>query len=179
MSKIKVLDKEFEVFISESEIQSIIANLAKKINTDFADEDVVFMGVLNGCFMFAADLYKRIELHSQITFLKLASYEGTESTGNVQTLIGLNENLENKTVIIIEDIIDTGNTFERLVEILKEHKPKELKIVTMLLKPDAYKKNIPIDYVGAEIPNDFVLGYGLDYNGYGRNLSELYKLCSD
>ncbi|MCB0409620.1 MAG: hypoxanthine phosphoribosyltransferase, partial [Flavobacteriales bacterium] len=132
--------------------------------------------VLNGSFMFIGDLMKSIDLNCMISFIKMASYEGTESTGKVNELIGLNEDIEGHDVILIEDIVDTGNTLEKLYQMLQEKKPKSIKIATLLYKPEAYKKPYKIDFVGKEIPNAFVLGYGLDYDGYGRNLSSIYVL---
>jgi hypoxanthine phosphoribosyltransferase len=137
---------------------------------------VIFVGVLNGSFIFAADLFRRIRLKTRITFIKLASYAGTTSSGEVRELIGWNEDLKGKTVIIIEDIVDTGVTLEHTVDNLIIRNVKEISIVTLLLKPEAYRKNIRIDYVGFEIPNEFVVGYGLDYNGEGRNLPSVYTL---
>ena len=157
---VKILDKEFEIFI----------------NSDKIHEAVIFLGILNGSFMFASDLYKQIEFNSQISFLKLASYEGTSSSGKVKRLIGINEDIKDKTVVIIEDIVDTGFTIETILRQLSGYEPKEIKIATFLFKPNAYKTNIPLDYVGIEIPNDFILGYGLDYDGFGRNLAHIYKI---
>jgi hypoxanthine phosphoribosyltransferase len=131
------------------------------------------MGILNGSFMFASDLYKEITIDSQITFLKLASYQGTGSTGTVKRLIGINEDIKDKTVVVIEDIVDTGNTLESIIKQLKGYEPKEIIFVTLLFKPDAYKKDFKIDYFAFEIPNDFIVGYGLDYNGYGRNIKDI------
>ncbi len=176
MEKIKLLDKRFKLFIKEDEIAKRIDELAKTISSDLRNENVFFMGILNGAFMFASDLLKKIDLNCRITFLKLASYEGTSSTGNVKRLIGINEDIKGHTVVIIEDIVDTGITLEHIVKQLKGYEPKEIKVATMFFKPDAYKGNITIDYVGMEIPNDFIVGYGLDYDGYGRNLKNLYVL---
>ncbi|OQX97731.1 MAG: hypoxanthine phosphoribosyltransferase [Bacteroidetes bacterium 4572_117] len=175
-NKVKVLDKEFEISITHDQIQSAIEDVAKKINTDLANKDVIFLGILNGAFMFASDLYKNLTFNSQISFLKLASYTGTSSSGNVKRLIGINEDIKDKTVVIIEDIVDTGFTIENIMKQLKGYEPVEIKIATFLFKPDAYKVDIPIDYIGMEIPNDFIIGYGLDYNGYGRNLKHIYKI---
>jgi hypoxanthine phosphoribosyltransferase len=133
---------------------------------------------LNGAFLFAADLFKRIDLKARISFVKLASYEGTSSSGSIKELIGWNEDIRNKCIIVVEDIVDTGNTLERIVDELVIRKASGIKIVTLLLKPDAYKKDIPIDYIGFKIPNDFVIGYGLDIDGYARNLPSIYTLIS-
>jgi hypoxanthine phosphoribosyltransferase len=178
MKEIQVLDKKFREYIPEQEIKNEIVKLAARINKDFAGMEVVFLGILNGSFLFAADLFKRIDLKARISFVKLASYEGTSSSGTIKELIGWNEDIRNKYIIVVEDIVDTGNTLERVVDELVIRKASGIKIATLLLKPDAYKKDIPIDYVGFKIPNDFVIGYGLDYDGYGRNLSSIYTLIS-
>ena len=150
--------------------------LAEQMNKELAGKEVVFLGILNGAFLFAADLFRRITFQARISFVKLASYEGTSSSGTIKELIGWNEDIRNKTVVIVEDIVDTGNTLERIVDELVIRKASEIRIATMLYKPAAYTKNIPLDYVGFEIPNDFVVGYGLDYDGYGRNLPSVYTL---
>ncbi|HAM97860.1 MAG TPA: hypoxanthine phosphoribosyltransferase [Marinilabiliales bacterium] len=177
MSKeVQVLDKMFKVSIPSEEIQQSIQRLAQQINSDLKGKEVIFIGILNGCFMFAGDLFKHIDLECQITFLKLASYQGTSSSGNVKRLIGINENIEGKTVVIIEDIIDTGNTLDSIIKQLKGYEPAEIKVATLLYKPDAYEKTIPIDYMAFKIPNDFIIGYGLDYDGFGRNLKDIYTI---
>jgi hypoxanthine phosphoribosyltransferase len=176
MEEIQVLDKKFRLFIPSDKLQERITELANEINNDLKDKDVVFFGILNGVFLFAADLFKRIDFPAQISFLKLASYEGTTSTGKIKELIGWNEDITGKTIVVIEDIVDTGNTLERIVGELALRKAKEVKIVTLLLKPEAYTRDIPLDYVGFEIPNNFVVGYGLDYDGFGRNHDSIYTL---
>ena len=176
MNEITVLDREFSVYITEDEIQSRITALAEKINEDLKGQDVLFFGVLNGVFLFAADIFRQINLDCQVSFIKLASYDGTSSTGKIKELIGWNEDITGKTVVVLEDIVDTGATLERVIGELKLRKAAEVKICTMLFKPEAYTKDIPIDYIGFEIPNNFVVGYGLDYDGYGRNLRAIYKL---
>ncbi len=176
MKEIRILDKTFRELITEKAILCRIDELARQMNNDLAGKDVVFLGILNGAFLFAADLFRRINLQARISFVKLASYEGTSSSGSIKELIGWNEDIKNKTIVVIEDIVDTGNTLERIVDELVIRKASEIKIVAMLYKPAAYKKDIPIDYVGFKIPNDFVVGYGLDYDGYGRNLSSVYTL---
>lgn len=176
MKEITVLDKKFIVSIPESRIQQRIKEIADEMNRDFKGKDVIFLGILNGCFMFAGDLFKNIDLQCQITFLKLASYQGTTSSGNVKRLIGINENIEGKTVVILEDIIDTGNTLDNIIKQLKGYEPSEIKTATLLHKPDAYKKDLPIDYIGFSIPNEFIIGYGLDYDGFGRNLKDIYTI---
>lgn len=174
MKIVKVLDKKFVLSIKEEDILGRIKTLAEKMNEDLRGEEVVFLGILNGCFMFASDLFKQIDFSCSITFLKLASYNGTNSTGKVKELIGVNENIKDKTMVILEDIIDTGNTLAFIIEELKKYEPKRIVTATFLHKPDIYKKNIPIEYIGFQIPNEFVLGYGMDYNGFGRNLKEIY-----
>ncbi|MEI6049759.1 MAG: hypoxanthine phosphoribosyltransferase [Bacteroidota bacterium] len=179
MKEIRILDKKFREVITEKAILDRIDELARQINSDMKGKDVVFLGILNGAFLFAADLFRRIDLQARISFVKLASYEGTSSSGSIKELIGWNEDIKNKTIVVIEDIVDTGNTLERIVDELIIRKASEIKIAAMLHKPDAYTKNIPLDYVGFEIPNDFVVGYGLDYDGFGRNLPSVYTLLSN
>ena len=176
MKEIRILDKKFMELITEKVLQDRIKELAMKLNKDFAGKEVVFLGILNGAFLFAADLFRHIDLQAKISFVKLASYEGTSSSGSIKELIGWNEEIKNKTIVVIEDIVDTGNTLERIVDELVIRKVSEVKIATMLFKPAAYTKDIPLDYVGFEIPNDFVVGFGLDYDGYGRNLPSVYTL---
>jgi hypoxanthine phosphoribosyltransferase len=178
MKEIMVLGKKFKEFIPEKDIKERIEKLASQINKDFAGKEVVFLGILNGAFLFAADLFKKIDLKARISFVKLASYEGTQSSGTIKELIGWNEDIKNKNIIIIEDIVDTGNTLERIVDELVIRKVSGIKIATLLFKPKAYTKDIPINYIGFEIPNDFVIGYGLDYEGYARNLPSIYALIS-
>jgi len=178
MKEVQIFDKRFREYIPESTLHKRIIELAGQINNDFAGKEVIFVGVLNGAFIFSADLFRRIDLKARITFIKLASYTGTSSSGEIRELIGWNEDLKGKSVIIIEDIVDSGMTLEHTVDNLIIRDVKEISIVTLLLKPAAYKKNIQIDYVGFEIPNDFVVGYGLDYNGEGRNLPAVYSLVS-
>jgi hypoxanthine phosphoribosyltransferase len=176
MKEIRVLDKKFREFLSEKVIKQRIEELAMQVNNDLKGKEVVFLGILNGAFLFAADLFRRIDFPARISFVKLASYQGTSSSGSVKELIGWNEDIKNKTIVVIEDIVDTGSTLERIVAELVIRKAAEVKIAAMLYKPAAYTKNIPIDYIGFEIPNDFVIGYGLDYNGLGRNLRSVYTL---
>jgi hypoxanthine phosphoribosyltransferase len=176
MQKIRVHDKEFELFIPGDQIQKVVSEMADKINRDLEGKEVIFMGILNGAFMFASDLIRQIRLDCQMTFLKLASYAGTSSMGTVKRLIGINEDIRDKTVVILEDIVDTGITLEDIIKQLRGYEPGEIRVATLLLKPDAYIKEIPLDYVGMEIPNDFVVGYGLDYEGHARNLSDIYRV---
>jgi hypoxanthine phosphoribosyltransferase len=176
MKEVRILDKKFRELISEQAIQKRVGEIALQINRDFIGSEVIFVGILNGAFMFAADLFRKIDLTARITFVKLASYQGTSSTGTIRELIGWNEDLVNKNIVVIEDIVDTGATLERIVNELVIRNVGGIKITTMLLKPTAYTRDIPIDYIGFEIPNNFVVGYGLDYNGFGRNLSAVYTL---
>ena len=176
MKEIRILDKKFKELLTEKDIQKRIEELAGQLNRDLAGKDVVFLGILNGAFLFAADLFRRIDFPARISFVKLASYEGTSSSGSIKELIGWNEDIKNKTIVIVEDIVDTGNTLERIVGELVIRKAAEVRIAAMLFKPAAYTKDIPLDYIGFEIPNDFVVGYGLDFNGFGRNLPSVYTL---
>lgn len=170
-------DKTFEPFISSEEIDFAIANMAKQMDDDFFDEVPVFVGILNGSFMVMSDLMKHYRGICEVSFMKMASYEGTQSTNDIKQLIGINENLEGRTVVIVEDIVDTGNTIEELKTLFKAKGVKHLKIATLFFKPEAYKKDIKIDYVGIRIPNKFIVGYGLDYDGLGRNLADVYQLA--
>ncbi|MCG8698656.1 MAG: hypoxanthine phosphoribosyltransferase [Bacteroidales bacterium] len=171
---IQILDKNFSKSIDSQEIQSRIGQIADEINSQWKGKDLVFVAVLNGAFMFATDIIRRIELPCRVSFLKLASYQGSTSTGVIKQLVGINENLQNKTVIILEDIVDTGNTLDLVTQQLKSFYPAEIKIITLLYKPEACKYNFNLDFVGFSIPNDFIVGYGLDYNGLGRNLENIY-----
>ena len=173
---INLHDKTFEPFISSDEIDFAIKNMAKQMDDDFFDEVPVFVGVLNGSFMVLSDLMKQYRGMCEVSFVKMASYEGTSSTNDVKQLIGLNQDLEGRTVVVVEDIVDTGNTIEELKAIFKQKKVKHLKIATLFFKPEAYKKDIKIDYIGIRIPNKFIVGYGLDYDGLGRNLPDLFIL---
>jgi hypoxanthine phosphoribosyltransferase len=176
MKETAILDKKFREYISEDAIMKRIDEMAVEINNDYKGKEVVFLGILNGAFLFAADLFKRIDLKARISFVKLASYEGTKSSGSVKELIGWNENIKGVEVVVLEDIVDTGNTLERIVGELNIREAASIKIATLLFKPDAYSKKIPLSYIGFEIPNDFVVGHGLDYEGYGRNLPGVYIL---
>ncbi|MCM8567783.1 adenylate kinase [Gramella jeungdoensis] len=172
---IKLHDLEFEPFISEGEITKTIERISAELNKDYGDKRPLFLGVLNGSFMFASEVVKRFEGDCEISFVKLGSYEGTESTGKVKTLLGLNQDLKGRNVILLEDIVDTGNTLVEIDQILKQAEVEDYKVVTLFYKPEAYKKSIPVDYVGMEIPNKFIVGFGLDYDGLGRNLTQVYK----
>jgi hypoxanthine phosphoribosyltransferase len=176
MKEIQILDKKFREYLTEKVIQQRIDELAQQVNTELAGQEVVFLGILNGAFLFAADLFRRIDFPARISFVKLASYQGTSSSGSIKELIGWNEELNNKTIVVVEDIVDTGNTLERIVDELNIRKAAEVRIAALLYKPKAYTKKIPLHYIGFEIPNDFVVGYGLDYDGFGRNLPSVYSL---
>lgn len=173
---IKVHDKHFEPFIPEGKIQKEVSRIAKEMNHDLASKDPIFLGILNGAFMFASDLYKQLTFPCQITFLKLASYSGTQSTGTVKQLIGINRDLKDRVVVVLEDIVDTGVTLETIIRQLSGYQPAEIRVATFLHKPDATIREVELNYVGMKIPNDFILGYGLDYDGYGRNFKEIYRL---
>ncbi|GJM59679.1 MULTISPECIES: hypoxanthine phosphoribosyltransferase [Persicobacter] len=172
-----VKDKAFKMFIDEEQLAQGIEKLANQINKDYEGKEPIFLAILNGSFMFAADLYRLTNLKSTISFLKLASYESMNSTGEVKQLVGLQDDLNGREVIIIEDIVDTGNTLEHIMKLLKEEGVKSAEIASLLYKPEAYKKDMPIKYAAFEIPNKFVVGYGLDYDGYGRNLPAVYQLA--
>ena len=178
MSKVLIHGRTFKIKITESEIQKAVTEVANQINIDLKDKKPLFLAVLNGSFIFAADLMKKVNLECEISFMKLASYDGTSSTGTIKQLIGINEEIKGRTVVIIEDIVDTGNTLSTILEQLKDLNAAEIKIATLLFKPDAYTKTIPIDYTAIVVPNDFLIGYGLDYNGLGRNLADIYVLDS-
>lgn len=174
---IQLHDKQFVPFISAQEIDFAIAEMARQVEADFADEVPVFVGVLNGAFMVVSDFMKHYTKPCEVSFIKMASYEGMETTHEVKQLIGINQDLTDRTVIIIEDIVDTGNTLEELKTMFKKQNVKHFKIATLFLKPEAYKKDIKLDYVGIRIPNKFIVGYGLDYDGHGRNLPAVYQLA--
>lgn len=177
MKILKIHDKYFKKFKSEKKIAKYITYLVKQVTLDLEKDEVpLFIGILNGSFMFAADFIRQFNRPCEISFVKLASYQGTESTGNVKKLVGINENLEGRTVIILEDIIDTGNTLAEIYSIFKDKKLKSLKIATLFFKPDVFTKALHIDYIGKSIPDKFIVGYGLDYNGLGRNLPAIYQL---
>jgi hypoxanthine phosphoribosyltransferase len=176
MKKVKILDKEFKMSIPAASIKQAIDQVATQINNDYFDDEILFLSILNGSFMFASDLVKHIKPLCQLSFVKLSSYNGDSSTGTFKQLIGLNEDIKDRKVIVIEDIVDTGATVETITKQLKVLQPESVKIATLLFKPQSYLKNLKIDYVGLEIPGDFLIGYGLDYNGYGRNFEDIYSL---
>ena len=173
---IQIKDKRFTPFIPEERILKEVARVASEINRDLEGANPLFLSVLNGAFMFAADLMRNLTIPSEISFVKLASYAGTSSTGKVKELVGLNDNIEGRTVVIVEDIVDTGVTMKHLLETLQAGKPKEIRIATLLLKPDKLEVELDIHYVAMRIPNDFIVGYGLDYDGLGRNYRDIYTV---
>jgi len=173
---IKVIDKEFEIFIPFKEIDNAIQGVANQINKDYKNKKPLFVVILNGAFMFAADLFKKLTIECEVSFVKLSSYQGTKTTEKVKKIIGLNESIQGRHVIIVEDIIDTGITMEHLLKELEAMKPHDIRLATLLFKPEAFRKDFKIRYIGMNIPNDFILGYGLDYDGFARNLPDIYKL---
>jgi adenylate kinase len=175
----RVHDKTFQPYISADLLQERVRELAQKVAADLGDIRPIFVGILNGSFMFVSDFLKHYPYACELSFIKLSSYSGMESTDNVRSLIGMDENPEGRTVIILEDIVDTGNTLAEIYRIFEEKKVADLKIATLFYKPESFTKNLKIDYVGFEIPNKFILGYGLDYDGLGRNLPEIYQLKTD
>lgn len=179
MSIIQVIDKKFKPYITAAEIDIRIKEMAEQINHDYKDKKPIFIAILNGSFMFASDLFKSISIEAEICFIKLASYKGTKSTGNVITSIGLDEPLQGRHVVIIEDIVDTGNTLTKFLPQLHNQQPASLKIAALLHKPDALEHPLSLDYIGFSVPNKFLLGFGLDYDGLGRNLAEIYQLVED
>lgn len=176
MKSVKVRDKEFELFISEAEILQAVDRIAEQMNKDLEGKDPLFVCILNGSFMFAAELMKRVTVPSEISFVRMASYQGTQSTGKIKEIYGLEEDIKGRTIVIIEDIVDTGHTMSLILDQLACDEPKEIKVATLLFKPEALKCDVKIDYVALEIPSDFIVGFGLDYDGYGRNLADIYKI---
>ncbi len=174
---VTIKDKQFKPYISQQQISEAVKKIAASINKELEKEKPLFLVVLNGSFMFAADLLKEVSIPCEISFIKVASYHGTTSSGTVTELIGMSEDVTGRTIVIVEDIVDTGVTLERLITVLNRKNVKQIKVATALLKPDSYKKEFKIDYFGMKIANDFVVGYGLDYDGLGRNLKEIYVLA--
>ena len=176
MEIIKVLDKEFKLYIKQEEIETVIKDIANQINAEYKDKNPLLLVMLNGAFMFASQLFKELTIDCETSFVKYASYDGTQSTCEVKELIGLNSSLEGRDVIIIEDIIDSGFTMRCLLQKLEAMKVSSVKIATMLFKPNAFKFDYKIDYIGMNIGNEFIVGYGLDYNQHGRNYGSIYKV---
>lgn len=176
MSVVQIKDKRFKTFISEEKIMKEVARVADEINRDLSGATPLFISVLNGSFMFTADLMKHLTMPCEVSFVKLASYEGTSSTGKVKELVGLGDDITGRTVVIVEDIVDTGLTMKQLIETLRARGPKDIKIATLLVKPDKLKVELDINYVAMNIPNDFIVGYGLDYDGLGRNYRDIYTV---
>lgn len=176
MAVVKVHDKSFETYLSEETIQQRIKELAAQINRDYAGKRPFFIAILNGSFMFASDLFKQLTVDADICFIKLASYKGMQSSGKVVTTIGLDDDLFGKDVVIVEDIVDTGKTLHNFLPRLEHQQPNSLKIATLLHKSEATEFPLQLHYIGFDIPNKFVVGYGLDYDGLGRNYKEIYQL---
>ena len=177
MKTISLLDQKFKMSISRKEVRASIEQIADRINSDYKGKEILFIAVLNGAFMFAAELVCKVKPLCRISFVKVASYQGDTSEGIVRELIGLKEDLNGKHVILVDDIVDTGFTLAHIMKQIKTtYKPASVAVASLLFKPQAYRKSIAIDYVGIEIPNDFVVGWGLDYNGYGRNFEDIYVI---
>ena len=176
MSTIRVHDKEFAPSIPAEDIMAQVRRVAEEINKDYEGQQPLFLVVLNGAFVFAADLMREISVPAEVSFVKLASYEGTSSTGTVREVIGLNTDITGRPIIIVEDIVESGITMAHMIETLKKQNPKSIDICTLLVKPEKLEVKLDIRYVAMEIPNDFILGYGLDYNGLGRGLKDIYTI---
>lgn len=176
MKETIINNKTFQQYISKEEIDNIVTEIANKINNSNTEKPL-FIAVLNGSFLFAADIMRRITIpNAEISFIKLSSYEGIKSNGEISELIGIKNNISGRNIILLEDIVDTGNTLEKIIELLTQEQVSSIKVATLLFKPNAYKKDLNIDYIGKSIENDFVVGYGLDYDEIGRNLPHIYKL---
>lgn len=176
MAYIRVHDKQFDSFLTQEEIQTRVSFIAEQLNADYAGKRPLFIAILNGSFVFASDLFKKLHIEAEICFIKLASYKGSRSTGHVVTAIGLDHDIHGRDVVIVEDIVDTGNTLKEFLPQLYHQQPASLRIVALLHKAEATVHPVQIDYLGFTIPDKFVVGYGLDYDGLGRNIPEIYKL---
>lgn len=179
MNRLQVKDKSFVVSIPEAEIHNQVRRVAAEITRDMEGKEPLFLPVLNGSFMFAADLLREIPISCEVSFIKLTSYQGTHSTGEIREVIGLAKDITDRHVVVVEDIIDSGLTMAHMIETLEKHNPASIKVCTLLVKPDALKVQVPIDYCCLQIPNDFIVGYGLDYDGFGRNTRDIYTLVQD
>ena len=179
MSIVKIKDKTFQTSITEAEIRSRIKELAQQISQDMDGKTPLFLGVLNGAFIFAADLMREMTIPCEISFVKLASYQGTTSTGKIHEVLGINEDLSGRTVIIVEDIVESGLTMKRMIESIGTRNPASVHICTLFFKPEKLKEELNLDYVAFRIPDDFIVGYGLDYDGLGRELKDVYTLVSE
>ena len=179
MKRITIKDKTFETSMPEAEIKNRVKELAQQMSRDLEGKNPLFLAVLNGAFIFAADLMREMTIPCEISFVKLASYQGTTSTGTIHEVIGINENLSGRTVVIVEDIVESGLTIKRMMEQLGTRNPASVQVCTLFFKPERLKEDLKLDYVAFEIPNDFILGYGLDYDQQGRGLKDLYTLIKE
>ena len=176
MDTVKIKDKSFRVSIPETEIKQRVKALAEQMSKDLEGKNPIFLGVLNGSFIFAADLMREMTVPCEISFVKLASYQGTTSTGKVREVLGINENLSGRTVVIVEDIVESGQTMKQMIESLGTRNPESVRICTLFFKPEKLKEDLNLDYVAFSIPDDFIVGYGLDYDGLGRELKDVYTI---
>ena len=179
MSRVTVKDKTFEVSIPEAQVKERVRELAQQMSRDLEGKNPLFLGVLNGAFIFAADLMREMTIPCEISFVKLASYQGTTSTGTIKEVIGINEDLTGRTVVIVEDIVESGLTIKRMMEQIGTRNPASVQVCTLFFKPEKLKEDLTLDYVAFSIPNDFIVGYGLDYDQQGRQLRDVYTLCED
>ena len=179
MEIVQVLDKKFSLYISKEQIRERVKEVAAEIEKDLKDKNPLFLVILNGSFVFGADLLREMNFPCEITFIRMSSYEGTSTTGEVKQVIGLRESIEGRTVVVVEDIIDSGYTMKEMLRILTEKKPEDIYVTSLFVKPDNLKVDVKIDYRCFDIDNDFIVGYGLDYDHYGRNLPDIYKVVEE
>jgi hypoxanthine phosphoribosyltransferase len=179
MGSVKIKDKSFRIFIPEAEIKARVKTVAQQISKDMEGKTPLLLGVLNGSFVFAADLMREMTIPCEISFVKLASYQGTTSTGKIQEVLGINENLTGRTVVIVEDIVESGQTMRRMIESLGTRNPASVHVCTLFFKPDKLQEELTLDYVAFRIPDDFIVGYGLDYDGLGRELKDVYTIVEE
>lgn len=179
MSRVQLLDKSFEIYLDAAQIQQRVREMARQISSDYVGSRPLFLSILNGSFLFTADLVRNLTIDPEISFIKLASYKGMRSTGSFTTAIGLDVELLGRDVILVEDIVDTGNTLSQFLPHLQQQQPRSVRIATLLHKPEATRHPLTLDYVGFAIPNKFVVGYGLDYDGWGRQYDSIYQLAAD